>query len=82
MEGSPDLTGLRLTHRSNALVLKLEQARQLLPNGTGTGHGLSEAQTVNCKYAPDDKLLDFTPVIPFLRFHTEGFEDVYLILEN
>lgn len=30
----------------------------------------------------DDKLLDLTPVISFIRFHTEGTQDAYLILEN
>lgn len=82
MEGSPDLAGLRLTHWTNAVVLKLEQARQLLPNSAGAGHGLSQAETADRKYARADKLLDFTPVISFLRFHTKAFEDVYLILEN
>lgn len=30
----------------------------------------------------DNKLLDLTPVISFIRFHSEGTEDAYLILEN
>lgn len=74
----PSDGGISRVNRIKAV--SLENAR--VPKRTGGGHGLSEAESLHRKYAPDDKLLDFTPVISFLRFRTEGFEDVYLILEN